>query len=83
MKAWLEEAGQIFDRTHNLINLLNQILPFLPAWNALSSDLNVLNDYAVDYRYPGMNADKVEARTALNHCRAVRKAVRQSFNLPV
>jgi hypothetical protein len=45
--------------------------------------LELLNGYAVDARYPGFAADKDEAKAALEHCRAVRKAARLSFGLPL
>ena len=40
-------------------------------------------DYAVDIRYPSKSAVKADAKAAIAHCRAVRKAARQSFGLPV
>jgi HEPN domain-containing protein len=83
LKARLEEAGMAFDKTHNLINLLGQVLPIEPSWNVLLPDLKVLNGYAIDYRYPGLTAGKIEAKNAIKHCRVVRKAVRLSFSLPI
>ena len=83
LKARLEEAGIDFEKTHNLINLLKLVLPLEPAWKTLRPALKVLNDYAVDVRYPDFSVDKAEAKVALAHCRAVRKTIRQSFGLPV
>lgn len=72
-----------FDKTHNLIKLVGQIFPSEPSWNALVPDLKTLNNYAIDYRYPGMTANKTEAKAVLVHCRTVRKAARLSFGLPL
>ncbi len=83
LKARLEEAGHQVDKTHNLIDLLKQILPIEPGWASLQSDLRVLNGFSVDYRYPGKSATKSQAQDALKRCRNVRKIIRQSFALPV
>jgi HEPN domain-containing protein len=83
LKAGLQEAGVAFTKTHDLVNLLNLILPIDPAWNALRPDLIVLTSFAVDYRYPGNSATKQEAQKALKSCRNVRRSIRQSFALPL
>ena len=83
LKARLQEANVVFQKTHNLLDLLTLVLVVEPGWNALQNDLAVLNNYGVDFRYPGKSATKAQAKAAVNHCRAVRKAARQSFGLPI
>jgi HEPN domain-containing protein len=83
LKARLVEAGLAFGKTHNLIALLSLILPVEPTWRSLQPALNALNVYAVDYRYPGYSATKIEAQSALKNCRNVRREIRQAFGLPV
>ncbi|MFN7947791.1 MAG: HEPN domain-containing protein [Blastocatellia bacterium] len=83
LKARLAEAGIIFRKTHDLSGLLNSALPIEPGWNVLQSDLSYLNAFAIDYRYPGVNATKTTARDALKSCRRVRKIIRTAFGLPV
>jgi HEPN domain-containing protein len=83
LKARLQEANIAFQRTHNLLDLLTLVLYVEPGWNVLQNELTVLNEYSVDYRYPGKSATKAQAKAALAHCRAVRKAARLSFGLPV
>ncbi|MGH9936916.1 MAG: HEPN domain-containing protein [Blastocatellia bacterium] len=83
LKARLQEANVVFQKTHNLLDLLTLVLAVEPNWNALQSDLAVLNNYGVDFRYPGKSATKAQAKAAVNHCRTVRNAARQSFGLPV
>ncbi len=39
LKARLQEAGQYIPRTHDLVVLLNLLLPVEPAWAHLTSDL--------------------------------------------
>lgn len=83
LKASLEEAGISFPITHDLVKLLKLILPVKSAWNLLQADLVYLNAFAVDYRYPGVNATKMMAQDAIKSCRNVRKVIRTTFGLPV
>ncbi len=82
-KARLEEAGINFAKTHNLLQLLALVLPIEPSWLALQPALIALNIFSVDFRYPGMNAAKADAKDAVNHCRAVRQTIRLSFGLSI
>jgi HEPN domain-containing protein len=83
LKAKLEEAGIVFSRTHNLINLLTLALAVEPTWTVLQPRLTALNVYAIAFRYPGISATKSNAANALKDCREVRRIIRQSFGLPV
>ncbi len=83
LKAILNEAGQFFAKTHNLIDLHTQCLKLAQSWSVLFVDLSVLNFFSVDYRYPGKSATKSQAKDAIKSCRAIRALIRQSFNLPV
>jgi HEPN domain-containing protein len=83
LKARLEEANVAFPRTHDLIALLNLVLPIEPNWVVLRPHLLGLNGYSVAVRYPGSTATKISARTALQDCRMVRRVIRLAFNLPV
>ena len=77
LKAFLQEQGVDFPKTHNLIELLQLVVP-LDASFELQRDLLIrLERYAVRYRYPGESADHDEARSAFNSARAVRKFIRQ------
>lgn len=83
LKARLQEAGINFKKTHDLEELLKLILPLEPTWNALLSDLQDLNDFSIDPRYPGVNATKTDARDAIKSCRNIRRIIRTAFGLPV
>jgi len=76
------KAHLAFKKTHDLVNLLNLILSIEPTWKVLRTDLIILTDFAVDYRYPGNTATKAEAQGAVKRCRHVRRFIRQSFGLP-
>lgn len=81
LKARLVEAGIYFAKTHNLIALLNLVFSVEPAWSMLQPHLQRLNVYAIDYRYPGSNATKADAKDAIQDCREVRRAVRLALGL--
>jgi len=81
LKAFLQEHGVPFPKTHSLIELLELCLP-LDASFEFQRDLLVrLDRYAVRYRYPGESADKEEARLAFKTIKAVRAFVREKLGL--
>ena len=82
-KARLCEAGIVFPKTPDLVALLNLLLPLEPLWKPFLSAVQLLTDYAVDFRYPGDNATLTEARQCLKDCKAIRREVRLSLGLPV
>jgi hypothetical protein len=61
----LQEANIAFPKTHNLPALLALVLPVEPSWNVLTAALTKLDDYGVEFRYPGHNATSLDAQTAL------------------
>jgi HEPN domain-containing protein len=83
LKARLVEAGIIFPRTHDLLQLLNHCIQVEPLWSAFAQVVDSMSDYAVDFRYPGHTATLREARTAMGHCRSLRAEVRRSLGLKV
>lgn len=82
LKARLEEAGLNVPRTHDLVALLQLLLPVEPLWASFAPALRRLNDYAVKFRYPGHVATRADARTALKASRSIRVDVRLSLGLP-
>ena len=81
LKARLVEAKKPFSKTHDLTylaGLLNTIEPILSAY---LQSLRELTDYAVEFRYPGMFAEKEDAREAVKTCKEIRKLMRQSLKL--
>lgn len=81
LKAFLQERGVVFPKTHNLIELLGLCLTVDTSFE-LQRDLLVrLDRYAVRYRYPGESADKDEARAAFRAVKAIRAFVREKLGL--
>jgi len=81
LKALLLEANIPFSKTHNLIMLLDLVLPLDPSWEIMRPELARLNGYSVHVRYPGESADKSIAREALASCREVRLRARSGLGL--
>ncbi len=83
LKAQLQEESIPTSKTHALGKLLDLLLPTHFLWAAMRPALDTLSIYAVDFRYPGDNADKEEARAAVKLCRSVRETIRLSLGLPL
>ncbi len=75
LKAFLQEHGAPFPRTHSLIELLELCLPLDASFEFLRDLLVALDRYAVSYRYPGEAAGKDEARLAFRAVTSVRRFV--------
>ncbi len=74
-KAVLQERGIRFGRTHDLEGLLRLCIPAFPQLTLLDGDAQLLNDYAVRYRYPGIDATKKQAKLAVKAAGRVRRTV--------
>ena len=81
LKAWLQEHNIPIQRTHNLNDLLDLILPTMPAWGVWQNDLSTLTKHAVDSRYPEEIATAIDAENAIRICGEVRESVRTELNL--
>lgn len=81
LKARLVESEKSFTKTHNLIALLTLALVFEPSWSVLQPQLQALNVYAIEYRYPGNSASRTDAANAIKYCQEVRRIIRRSFGL--
>ena len=81
LKAVLQEAGRVVPRTHSLAELLGLCLEIDKSFEFLLPDLNLLDAYAVQYRYPGNIANRLEARSAFNSSQVIRKTIRTRFGL--
>ncbi|NTU64056.1 MAG: HEPN domain-containing protein [Chloroflexi bacterium] len=81
LKAFLQEQGASFPKTHSLIELLEIALPLDESLELQRELLVQLERYAVRYRYPGESADKDEARAALQATKGVRTIIQQRLGL--
>jgi HEPN domain-containing protein len=76
LKARLEEANLIAPKKHDLKKLLHLLLPIEPLWAALLLPLNILSQYAVEFRYPGNAATAQDVKDAVEYAKAVRREAR-------
>ena len=83
LKAWLQEANLPVPRPHDVKELLDLIVPTLPAWRAWEAAFSEFDKYAVDARYPGYFATAIDAQQAVQICTEVRQAVRATLELPI
>ena len=83
LKAFLTSWSIPFPRLHDLEALLNLVTPVDPEFEAIREPLLLLNDYAVDIRYPGDFATAEEACDALQAMREVRAFIRHKLGLEV
>jgi HEPN domain-containing protein len=83
LKAFLQEQGADFPKTHSLIELLQLVAPLDASFELQRDVLIRLERYAVRYRYPGESADLDEARSAFKSAQAVRKFIRQRLETKV
>ena len=81
LKARLAEGGMSVPRVHDLVALLELVLPREPFWEGFREDLAYLSDFAVNYRYPGEVSDRATALDARRRCRRFREAARKALGL--
>ena len=82
MKALLEELGLSVEKTHALEDLLDELLPHHLYLRSLRRGLAFLRQFAVGVRYPGDNASKRQAVSALRWAGRVRDACRPPLGIP-
>jgi len=75
LKAILQEHNIPFGKTHDLEGLLRLCTTVFPQLTLLAADAQLLNDYAVRYRYPGIDATTKQARAAVQAAKRVRRIV--------
>ena len=66
---------------HDLQRLNNICIKIDKDFNLISEQLNSLNAYAVDFRYPGENATIEESKSAVQIMKHVRKFLRNKLKL--
>jgi HEPN domain-containing protein len=78
----LEELALAIPKTHDLDNLLMLLLSHHSSLRSLRRGLVFLTDFAVDTRYPGNNASKRQAASALRWAERVRTTARTLLGIP-
>lgn len=73
LKSFLTLRRVDFPKTHDLIVLKTLAAPFLPEAELVADLLLYLNEFSVQFRYPGEHATVGQARRAIGAIREVRK----------
>ncbi len=81
LKAILQENGMPIPRIHSIIELLALLSKSDAGFLLIQGDANVLEGYAVQFRYPGLTAEKAEAKAALSAAERICSLVRAKLNL--
>jgi HEPN domain-containing protein len=81
LKAWLQESVKDVPRTHNLVDLVSLCVEVDLTFTILEPELRGLDGYAVRTRYPGQNATKQEALSAIKISKSVSKFIRSKLGL--
>jgi HEPN domain-containing protein len=79
LKAVLQENNKRIPKIHFLLELLAMILKFDGSYEFLKADLEVLEDYAVRFRYPGDLAEKAQAQAAYASTGIAREFIKQKL----
>jgi HEPN domain-containing protein len=79
----MEQHTIPFCFTHNLTELLTNVVTTHPDFALIRDPLLRLNLYAVAPRYPLSATDRAEAKAAIKDMRDVRRFVRARLGLPV
>jgi HEPN domain-containing protein len=81
LKALKQEWALPIPRTHDLLQLLNDLLPHDPTLKLLSRNVGRLTRYAVRIRYPGIRTKGRQVRAALQHMETARLVIRSKLGL--
>jgi HEPN domain-containing protein len=77
LKAILIKRKYPVSKVHDLEILLDGCLEFYPLWEPMREDMQLLTQYAVQFRYPGESADKEEARQAIKAIQRLLRDLRE------
>jgi len=80
LKALLQEWGIPIPRIHSLMELLAIISKSDAGSLLIQTDANVLETYAVQFRYPGVSANKFEAKQALDASGRICSLIRMKLD---
>lgn len=81
MKAMLVSLQIEPPRTHNLVSMLDMIVPFQPLWESDRLSFQELLPYSVRARYGGIVCTRDDAKSAVQCCRHLRKLIRNTMGL--
>jgi HEPN domain-containing protein len=81
LKAFLQENNRDIPKTHKLLDLVKLCMHIDDGMEILVSDLLEIERYSINVRYPGVSADKEEAKSAYNKATIIRDFFRQRLGM--
>ncbi len=81
LKAFLQENHRDVPKIHKLLDLLKLCKEVDASLEILVTDLKELERFSVNVRYPGVSAEKEEAKIALKAARVVKDFFRQRLKI--
>jgi len=81
LKAVLQEYDYPIPRTHKLLELLKLVKQVDVSVEILLPDLLVIDQLSVNIRYPGISADKEEAKMILTALKPVRASLQRLLGI--
>lgn len=81
LKALIQESGMPIPRIHSLAELMALISKKEADIMLIQADAIVLEGYAIQFRYPGLSADRSEAKTALAAAERICLFIRKKLGL--
>ena len=81
LKAYLQEHDWDIPKIPKLLDLLKLCKEVDTSLEILLPDLTELERFSVNIRYPGVSADKEEAKIALKALQTVREFLRQQLRI--
>ena len=81
LKARLQESGLAVPKTHDLEKLMDLLAAVEPLWQSYRQAFRKITEYAVEFRYPGQIATRVQALRSFKIAQSFRLAARGSLGL--
>jgi HEPN domain-containing protein len=81
LKAFLQENNRDIPKTHKLLDLVKLCKQIDDGMEIIVSDLLEIERYSINIRYPGVSADKEEAKSAYNKATIIRDFFRQRLGM--
>ena len=81
MKAVLQKKQRPILKIHDLLAILEFVLPSIPELELHRESLAFLNQFSVAYRYPGESAERSQAKKAIDQMIVLRTIFRNYLGL--
>jgi HEPN domain-containing protein len=81
LKGLINESGLTIPKVHDLELLLGVLLPHDASLKPLVRVVDRMSEFAVEYRYPGMRANKRQASAAVRKMERIRAEIRRRLGL--